>query len=57
MEHLIWGGTRLFIFTRLPVALAGLAQWIDGWTGKQRVASWIPSQGPGLQGQSPVRGL
>ena len=29
----------------LKLALAGVAQWIEHWTAKQRVASSIPSQG------------
>ena len=33
-------------FLKFPLgALAGVAQWIEHWTVKQRVASSIPSQG------------
>ena len=39
------------------MALAGVAQWIEPWTTKQRVTSSIPSQGTCLgAGQVPSRG-
>ena len=28
-----------------PIALAGVAQWIERWPENKKVPSWIPSQG------------
>ena len=41
------------------IALAGVAQWIEQWTAKQKVAGSIPSQQhmPGLWARSPVGGV
>ena len=39
-------------------ALAGVAQWIEGWPANQRVAGSIPSQGTCLGcGPSPQLGV
>ena len=35
-------------FLKTVLALGGVAQWIECWTKKQRVASLIPSMGTGL---------
>ena len=36
---------RIFYYGSIQVALAGVAQWTDGWPVNQRVAGLIPSQG------------
>ena len=37
-----------YTYKNTMVALAAVAQWIEHWSAKQRVASSIPSQGPWL---------
>ena len=40
-----WSCNQILIFKNARAALAGVAQWIEYWTVKQRVTGSVPSQG------------